>query len=468
MRATSWFEARAAASELLVEVEQRGRIDHRHPRGQPHGPAFGVATVACVYSHAMHRPWWVALVTSAVASVPAVADPTELGGWFGPRLFSSSSRLGYIEDAPAHPVLENGMELGGRIARPFLPWLVPELELALSPTSTNVVGNAPAAKVLWFEPRLHLRFELWRDLPVQPFIVVGGGSPVALSAAPKRFNTSLVGDGYVGGGVQFDTRKGFLIRFDARLAILPSRPGASVGATTELDIGLGLAFRVGESRRRLTAEEIRLAQGPPPPDRDGDGIPDDQDACPDRPEDKDGFEDADGCPDIDNDMDRVLDIADKCPNIPETYNGYEDEDGCPDTVPPEVDALRGTIEGLIYAEGETGVHDAAQPSIRKIAKTMAAHPSIRVVLIGHTDDREAKQFATSEDGKPPPELDTLSADLSRARAEAAKNALMATGIPRSRILVEGKGFDDPVADNARPRGRLANRRVEIKLYVPPR
>src|ERR1700704_4505502 len=115
-------------------------------------------------------------------------------------------------------------------------------------------------------------------------------------------------------------------------------------------------------------------------------------------------------------MDRVLDIADKCPNVPETYNGFEDEDGCPDTVPPDVDALRGTIEGLIYADGETVVRDSALPSIRKIAKTMTAHPSIRVVLIGHTDDREAKQFAEPVAGGPPPDLAALSADLSRARA----------------------------------------------------
>ncbi len=33
-----------------------------------------------------------------------------------------------------------------------------------------------------------------------------------------------------------------------------------------------------------------------PPDRDGDGVPDGQDACPSTPEDLDGFEDADGCP----------------------------------------------------------------------------------------------------------------------------------------------------------------------------
>jgi OOP family OmpA-OmpF porin len=415
----------------------------------------------------MHPRWWVALVTSAAASSPAAAEPTEIGGWFGPRLFSDSSQLGYIDDAPAHPALQNGMGLGARVARPFLPWLVPELELAISPTSTNAISGAKAANVFWFEPRLHLRFELWPDLMVRPFVVAGGGSPVALSTAKRTFATSIIGDGYVGGGLRFDTHKGFVLRFDARLAILPAHRGTSLAATSELDFGIGIEFHVGEPRQP-TAAEIRLAQGGKPPDRDGDGIPDAQDACPDRPEDVDGFEDADGCPDIDNDLDRVLDIADKCPNVPETYNGFEDDDGCPDTVPADVDALRGTIEGLIYAEGETVVRDAAIPTIRKIAKTMAAHATIRVVLIGHTDDREAKQFATADDAQQPADVDALSADLSRARAEAVKNALVATGILPSRILVQGKGFEDPVSDNARPRGRLANRRVEIKLYVPAR
>jgi outer membrane protein OmpA-like peptidoglycan-associated protein len=205
--------------------------------------------------------------------------------------------------------------------------------------------------------------------------------------------------------------------------------------------------------------------GCPEMDNDGDGIPDAQDKCPERPEDFDGFEDQDGCPDIDNDLDGVLDIADKCPNVPETYNGFEDDDGCPDVLPGDVDALRGTIEGLLYGDGETLVRDSAQPSIKRIAKTMAAHPSIRVVLIGHTDDSEAKQFA--EAGQPA-DPDALAADLSRARAEAVKNALVAAGVAASRVIVEGKGAEEPVADNTRPRGRLANRRVEIKLYVPPR
>jgi outer membrane protein OmpA-like peptidoglycan-associated protein len=67
-------------------------------------------------------------------------------------------------------------------------------------------------------------------------------------------------------------------------------------------------------------------------DRDGDGIKDDVDKCPDDPEDYDDFEDEDGCPEPDNDRDGIPDVDDKCPNEPETKNGFEDEDGCPDSV----------------------------------------------------------------------------------------------------------------------------------------
>jgi OOP family OmpA-OmpF porin len=60
-------------------------------------------------------------------------------------------------------------------------------------------------------------------------------------------------------------------------------------------------------------------------DRDGDGIPDDIDQCPDLPEDFDGFQDADGCPDLDNDQDGIPDKLDKCPNT----KGELAADGCP-------------------------------------------------------------------------------------------------------------------------------------------
>jgi OOP family OmpA-OmpF porin len=82
------------------------------------------------------------------------------------------------------------------------------------------------------------------------------------------------------------------------------------------------------------AADLRLIMGfvfePSIGDRDGDGIKDDEDECPDDPEDFDNFQDEDGCPEPDNDNDGILDIDDRCPNVPEDHDGDEDEDGCPE------------------------------------------------------------------------------------------------------------------------------------------
>jgi OmpA-OmpF porin, OOP family len=65
-------------------------------------------------------------------------------------------------------------------------------------------------------------------------------------------------------------------------------------------------------------------------DRDGDGYKDDDDTCPDEPEDFDNFADEDGCPDPDNDRDGILDIDDECELVPEDRDGDADDDGCPE------------------------------------------------------------------------------------------------------------------------------------------
>lgn len=82
------------------------------------------------------------------------------------------------------------------------------------------------------------------------------------------------------------------------------------------------------------AADLRLVLGfvfePSIGDRDGDGYKDDEDDCPDDPEDFDNFKDEDGCPEPDNDNDGILDIDDRCPNVPEDHDGDEDDDGCPE------------------------------------------------------------------------------------------------------------------------------------------
>ena len=94
-------------------------------------------------------------------------------------------------------------------------------------------------------------------------------------------------------------------------------------------------------------------------DRDGDGLKDDVDKCPDDPEDFDGFEDEDGCPDLDNDKDGIPDVLDKCPNEP----GPRENDGCPmhavhdrdgDGIPDELDKCPDDPEDFDGFEDEDG------------------------------------------------------------------------------------------------------------------
>jgi len=100
-------------------------------------------------------------------------------------------------------------------------------------------------------------------------------------------------------------------------------------------VGVGRGLRGGGSNYQYGSPDVRVFGAfifePSIGDRDGDGIKDDVDKCPDEPEDFDDFEDEDGCPDPDNDRDGILDKDDKCPNEPENYNKFEDEDGCPDS-----------------------------------------------------------------------------------------------------------------------------------------
>ena len=102
------------------------------------------------------------------------------------------------------------------------------------------------------------------------------------------------------------------------------RPG--YGLVITVGGGTGLVAGYGSPVFRLLAG----VAWQPPGDRDNDGLSDDDDGCPDEPEDRDGFQDADGCPDRDNDADGVDDLEDRCPDEAEDPDGYEDEDGCPE------------------------------------------------------------------------------------------------------------------------------------------
>jgi len=131
-----------------------------------------------------------------------------------------------------------------------------------------------------------------------------------------------------------DTYATYLLADGAASAVKPSNEVVGglkifVERNSYLMLGAGPRFTEGFEAANFRGF-IGFIFEPSIGDRDGDGIKDDVDKCPDNPEDFDGFQDEDGCPEPDNDNDGILDKDDRCPNEPEDRDGDQDEDGCPE------------------------------------------------------------------------------------------------------------------------------------------
>jgi hypothetical protein len=156
-------------------------------------------------------------------------------------------------------------------------------------------------------------------------------------------------------------------------------------------------------------------------------VPDIYDACPNDPEDMDGFEDNDGCPDLDNDKDGIPDKQDKCPNQPETLNGYRDDDGCPDPGAPIV-VLRedriDIIERITFLPGQTDLSPQGLSIVKLVAMVMRGHVELARVRI---DVR----------------ADGVNEATMRGRAQAVAKALTAHGVDAKRLklgnVIAGSG-----------------------------
>ncbi|MCB9508257.1 MAG: transporter, partial [Myxococcales bacterium] len=110
--------------------------------------------------------------------------------------------------------------------------------------------------------------------------------------------------------------------------LLGVRYVSEAGAAVEAGGGTGLIGGAGSPDFRLFVG-VGYAGGADP-DRDDDGFPNSEDACPLEAEDFDEYRDGDGCPDVDNDEDGIRDTIDECPLDPEDKDDFEDLDGCPD------------------------------------------------------------------------------------------------------------------------------------------
>jgi OOP family OmpA-OmpF porin len=185
--------------------------------------------------------------------------------------------------------------------------------------------------------------------------------------------------------------------------------------------------------------------GCPDFDNDKDGIYDAQDQCPAVPEDRDGFMDTDGCPDYDNDKDGIPDSVDNCPNNPETVNGFKDQDGCPDEKPQEIKQTL-ILKGVNFKTASAELLEESYYVLETVFNSLEAYPEIRIEIGGHTDNQGSNDYNLA---------------LSYDRAKSVMEYFVMRGINQSRVIARGYGKDRPIASNATPEGRAKNRRVEV-------
>lgn len=105
------------------------------------------------------------------------------------------------------------------------------------------------------------------------------------------------------------------------------------------------------------------------------------------------------------------------------------------------------LYGIHFDTDKDILRPDSEPTLKEIAKLMAAEPALTIHVVGHTDNQ----------GKPGYNL-----ELSRRRAAAVVLALTTRyAIPAARLDSFGCGPYAPAASNATEDGRTRNRRVEL-------
>ncbi|MBZ9766967.1 type VI secretion system protein TssL, long form [Mesorhizobium sp. CA6] len=107
---------------------------------------------------------------------------------------------------------------------------------------------------------------------------------------------------------------------------------------------------------------------------------------------------------------------------------------------------------LLFAPGQAELKPQFQPVAADIARALDAEPGL-INIIGHTDNVKPKKSSTFKSNF----------DLSVARAKAVQ-AMMAKQLKDpSRLSADGRGEDEPIADNGTAEGRARNRRVDVMI-----
>ena len=108
---------------------------------------------------------------------------------------------------------------------------------------------------------------------------------------------------------------------------------------------------------------------------------------------------------------------------------------------------RVAVYGILFDFDKDTMRPDSKPQLDEIAKLLKGAPSLKVLVVGHTDTKGGMDHNRT---------------LSERRARSVVEALVRDhGIERSRLTPLGVGMAAPVGSNRTEEGRALNRRVEL-------
>lgn len=106
--------------------------------------------------------------------------------------------------------------------------------------------------------------------------------------------------------------------------------------------------------------------------------------------------------------------------------------------------------GILFDVDQTGLKSAARTNLQNLSASLQKNKDTNIMIVGHTDNTGTADH---------------NMELSVRRAEAVRSYLVDYGVSGSRLTTQGKGENEPIADNNTETGRAQNRRVEIVIIA---
>ncbi|KAB0500020.1 OmpA family protein [Pseudomonas vancouverensis] len=160
--------------------------------------------------------------------------------------------------------------------------------------------------------------------------------------------------------------------------------------------------------------------------------------------------------DGDEDGDGVFDRRDRCPDTP--ANTPVDHRGCPlpqypASVKPAEPAQSEVITlsdagNVLFAFNKSDLTPEAKSQLDSLMGKLQDADVVSIKVVGHTDSKGTEAYNQA---------------LSERRASSVAEYLINQGLAPSKITSEGKGENQPIADNETEEGRAKNRRVELHI-----